>query len=142
MSNKEILRGVYAAFSRGDIEAVLAAMTEDVAWDAPGGEPYSGRRIGRGQVQQFFTELDRQVQLDEFDADEFLEDGNKVVVLGRERATVRDSGLHFESAFAHVFTLRNGKIAEVRLFADTHAAASAFASARERQALGGPLGTT
>ena len=142
-SNKQIVRGLYDAFSRGDIDAVLSALTDDVALNAPGGAPYSGRRFGRDQVRQYFAELDRQVRLDEFDADEFLEDGSKVVVLGRERATVRETGGHFETAFAHVFTMRAGKVADVHLFADTHAAASAFGeSTKERQALGGSLGVT
>jgi ketosteroid isomerase-like protein len=118
-------------------------MTEDVAWSSPGGAPYSGYRLGRDQVRQYFAELDRLVRLDEFDADEFLEDGGEVVVLGRERATVRETGGHFETTFAHVFTMRNGKVARVRIFADTHAEASAFGeSTKERQALGGSLGVT
>ncbi len=142
-ANKQIIRALYDAFSRGDVEAVLSAMTDDVTWECPGGAPYCGRRFGRGQVRQYLAELDRSVRLDEFDTDEILEDGDKVVVLGRERATVKESGSRFETAFAHVFTMRNGKVAEVRLFSYTHASASAFGeSTKERQALGGSLGVT
>ncbi len=141
--DKQTIRALYEAFSRGDIEAILSAMAEDVTWDCPGGAPYCGRRFGRDQVRHYFAELGRLVRLDEFDADEILEDGGKVVVLGRERATVKDSGSRFETAFAHVFTMRNGKVAAVHLFSDTHAAASAFGeSTKERQALGGSLGVT
>lgn len=141
--NKQMIRDLYRAFSRGDIEAVLNAMTEDVNWYAPGDAPFSGRRMGRDQVRQYFDDLNRLVRLDEFDADEVLEDGDKVIVLGRERATVKETGNHFETEWAHIFTLRNGKIAEVRTFSDTHAVASAFGeSTKERQAMGGPMGIT
>jgi uncharacterized protein len=140
---KALIRETYAAFSRGDIEAVLSAMTDDVALDSPGGAPYSGRRQGRDAVRRYFAELDRYLRLDEFDMDEILEDGNRVVVLGRERATIKDTGSVFSSRFAHVYGFRKGSIAEVMIFFDTHAAASAFGeSTRERQALGGPLGVT
>lgn len=141
--NKQAIQDLYAAFSRGDIEAVLKGMTEDVNWEAPGGAPFSGRRMGREQLRQFFVELDRAVRLDEFDVDEVLADGDRVVVLGRERGRVKETGRDYETAFAHVYRLRNGKVAEARLFSDTHAEASAFGeSTRERQALGGPLGVT
>jgi len=143
MSYKPMIRALYDAFARGDIETILAALADDVVWDAPGGAPYSGRRFGRAGVRQYLAAVDRLVRIDEFDADEVLEDGDYVVVLGRERATVKESGRHFETAFAHLYKLRGGKVAEVRLFSDTNAAASAFGeSIAERKALGGPLGVT
>jgi ketosteroid isomerase-like protein len=94
-------------------------------------------------MRDFFDDLHRRVQLDEFDVDEMLGDGDKVVVLGRERGTVRETGGHFETRFAHVFTLRNGKAVAAQIYTDTHAVAAAFGeSTREREALTGPLGVT
>ncbi len=46
----------------------------------------------REQVRQFFAEAMKAVQIDEFHVDDVLADGNKVVVLGRQRATVRQTG--------------------------------------------------
>jgi ketosteroid isomerase-like protein len=140
---KEMIRELYAAFAGGNVEAVLNAVTDDVNWYTPGGAPYSGHHMGRDAVRRYFAELDHAVRLDEFDVDEVLEDGDRVVVLGRERATVKETGRDFSTRFAHVVRLRKGKIADVAVFADTHAAASAFGeSTRERQAMGGPMGIT
>ena len=141
--NKQLLRRMYDAYNEGDFDTVLANMTDDVTWYVPGAAPFAGHRTGRNQVREFFNELSRTVQIDEFDADEILADGDNVVVIGRQRATVRETGRHFETQWAHVYTLRNGKVASARIFTDTHAIASAFGeSPREREALTGPLGVT
>ena len=141
--NKQLVKGMYDAFGRGDIATVLAGMTEDVSWHLPGAAPFSGRHHGRGEVERFFSELNRLVQLDQFDVDEVLGDGDRVVVLGRERMTVRETGQHVEFPWAHVYRVRNGKVSEAYLFDDTHAVASAFGeSTKEKQALGGPLGVS
>jgi ketosteroid isomerase-like protein len=140
---EQVFRDLYAAFSGGDVEAVLNAMTDDVNWYSPGGVPLAGRRMGRDAVRRYFAEVDRAVRLDQFDVDEVLEDGDRVVVLGRERATVRETGRDFSTRFAHVYRLRKGKIVDIAIFVDTHAAASAFGeSAGERKAMGGPMGVT
>ena len=47
--------------------------------------------------------------MDQFDVDEVLADGDKVVVLGRQRATVRETGRHFETRWAHVYTFGAAK---------------------------------
>jgi len=143
MENKQLVRSVYDAFQHADIETILKSLTDDFEFDVPGPAPFAGRRQGRDGMRQFFDELRRAVQLDQFDVDEVLGDGDKVVVLGRERSTVRETGRHYESDFAHVYTLRGGKLSHGRLFADTAAAAAAFGeTARERQALTGSLGIT
>jgi ketosteroid isomerase-like protein len=141
--NKQLIQRMYEAYSKGDIETVLANMTDDFTWYAPGGAPFAGQRRGRDEMRNFFTEMNRWVQTDQFDADEILADGDKVVVLGRQRATVRETGRHFETRWAHVYRLRGGKVSEGQAYTDTHAVASAFGeSTRERQALTGSLGIT
>ncbi len=142
-ANSQSIRELYAAFSRGDIETLLKAMTEDVDWYSPGTTSFSGRRSGRDQVRRYFEELNHLVSFDEFDLDDVLIDGDKAVTMGRERVKVKETGRHFESDWVHVFTYRAGRISAVRLFFDTHAMAAAFGeSERERAALTGPLGVT
>jgi uncharacterized protein len=141
--NKQFIRRMYDAYSKGDIDAVLANMTDDFTWYAPGAAPFAGQRRGREEMRAFFAESLRWVQMDQFDVDDVLADGDKVVVLGRQRGTVRETGRHFETRWAHVYTLRGGKAATGEVFTDTHAVASAFGeSTRERQALTGSLGVT
>src|SRR5581483_6323747 len=95
--NKELIRQMYEAFRRGDIDSVLANVTDDFTWYAPGVAPFAGLRRGPGEMRDFFTESARWVRVDQFDVDEILADGDRVVVLGRQRGTVRESGRHFET---------------------------------------------
>ena len=141
--NKQLIRQMYDAFQRGDIDTILKNLTEDFAWNLPGPAPFAGQRSGREGMRAFFTEMMAAAELDQFDVDEILGDGEKVVVLGRQRATVRATGAKYSTDFAHVWTLRGGKVSHGVVFEDTNAAGAAFGeSSRERQALTGSLGVT
>ena len=48
--------------------------------------------------------------------EEFIASGDHVVALGRERIRVQRSGRILEWKFAHVWTLRNGSIVDLREF--------------------------
>jgi ketosteroid isomerase-like protein len=48
--NVAIVRAVYEAFGRGDVEAVFAAMIDQIAWDESPGVPYGGRYRGRDEI--------------------------------------------------------------------------------------------
>ena len=39
--NKQIVAGIYEAFGRGDLAAVLGALAEEVIWEMPGPAPFS-----------------------------------------------------------------------------------------------------
>ena len=139
----QIVRGIYDAFGRGDLDAALSAFAEDVEWDVPGPAPYTGVRHGREQVRRFFADLAEVQWTEEFDVDQIVAEGDTVVVMGRERATALKTDATFEQRWAHGYTLRNGKVAAVRCYEDTHAQASAFGETnREREAITGPLGVT
>ena len=46
----EIVEGLYAAFARGDVPAVLAAMADDIEWHQAEGMPYGGVHRGGDAV--------------------------------------------------------------------------------------------
>ena len=140
--SKQFVQRLYDSFLDGDIDSVLHAMADDFEWNAPGGAPYNGIRHGRDQMREFFHELRRWVRVDQMDVDDVIADGEKVVVVGRQRATVIDTGRHFETPWVHVYTLRGGRLATGLALADTHAIASCFGeSTKEREALTGSLGS-
>ena len=141
--NSQIVQKLYAAFGRGDISAMLGQVAEDVDWYLPGTAPFAGRRRGRREMAQFFEDLGKAVDIQQLDAREFIAQGEKVVALGQERARVRDTGAIYETDWAHVFTLRGGKVVKIQLYEDTAAQAAAFGETpAERQAALGPMGVT
>ena len=69
------------------------------------------------------------LKLEQFEPREFVDQGDTVFVLGYELSLVKPTGRTFENEWAHVFTLRDGKIAKFRAFEDTAAQVAAFEAA-------------
>ncbi len=126
--NRRVVQSVYEAFGRGDAAAILAVCAEDVNWDFPPSEvvPYFGRRRGHQGVVEFLTRIGGAVEFEEFEVRELVPAGDRVVALGRERGRVRATGKTFENEWAMLYTLRDGKIVELRSYEDTAAVAGAF----------------
>lgn len=134
MSEQENIRLVqqaYSNFKGGDIESLLGLLSDDIQWQLPDVEnvPYSGRRSGRREVEQFFASLAEAQDALEFDPQEFVAQGEKVVATGQYRWRARETGRNFGGDWAHVFTIENGKITRFHEYTDTAALASAFQKA-------------
>jgi ketosteroid isomerase-like protein len=83
--------------------------------------PFAGTRRGREGVAQFFSLVGETLEFQQFEPREFVGQGDNVVVLGYERNLIKLTGRTFEQEWAHVYTLRDGKIAKHRGFEDTAA---------------------
>ncbi len=118
----------YEAVGRGDIPAVLDLMTDDMEWalQGPSVIPFAGTRHGREGVAEFFSLLGETLEFLQFEPREFVAQGDTVVVLGYERSLIKPTGRTFEQEWAHVYTLRDGKIAKGRFFEDTAAYVAAL----------------
>ena len=128
--NLGVIQGLFAAFGRGDLESVLNALAEDVEWTAagPSAIAHAGTYRGLDEVARFFQAVSGSLEFDEFEPQEFLVQGESVVVLGREQGRVRSMGREFENPWAMAFRLHGGKVARFRLYEDTAALAAASAT--------------
>lgn len=124
--NVAIVKQVYAAFGRGDLQALLGLLGRDVDWAIPGSAPWSGEGRGHDYVQRFFQTFGSLAALDAFEPRSFLAAGDRVAVTGYEEGTVRETGRSWKSHFTHWFTLADGKVTAHREYADTEAIAKAF----------------
>ena len=126
--NVDTVQEAYAAVGRGDIPALLDLLTDDVEWalQGPAVIPFAGTRYGREGVAEFFSLLGETVEFQEFEPREFVAQGDTVVVLGFERNLIKPTGRTFEQEWAHVYTLRDGKVAKHRALEDTAAYVDAF----------------
>jgi uncharacterized protein len=121
--NKRLVRETWQAFWRGDVEAGLLNMADDVTWFIPGNMKTSGLKRGKAEVGKF-----RHNNLDIF-----LELQRNVVGLYAEGATVvlevaasgrLKNGNAYENAGCVVWEIENGKIQRVREYIDTAKAAA------------------
>ena len=127
--NLRVVQEAYAAFGRGDIPAVLSTLANGVEWLTPGPIdtlPLAGRRRDSEEVAQFSATLAETLEMEQFEPQEFIAQGDKVVVLGHFRYLVKATGSAIESDWAHIFTLDNGRTVSFREYYDTAAAVKAF----------------
>jgi uncharacterized protein len=130
-TNVDVVQQAYTAFSQGDIPAFLSLLTDDVEWTMQGPSmiPWAGTRHEHEGVAEFFSLVEETIEFEQFEPREFVAQGNMVVVLGYERSLVKSTGRTFEQEWAHIYTLRDGKIAKVRIIDDTAAQVVAFEGA-------------
>jgi ketosteroid isomerase-like protein len=127
-SNTKIVQKMYADFGAGDIASVLNAMTPDVIWKQPpvGPEPFAGTVHGREQLGEWFARLDAVSDVEAFEPKEFFSWGDRVVVLGYYRYRSKSTGKLWESDWAMVWTVRDGKLAKGQILEDTLVQAAAL----------------
>ncbi|MGW2424294.1 nuclear transport factor 2 family protein [Streptomyces sp. NPDC001709] len=112
----DIVRRFYDA--RGDLQVIRSVVAENAQWDVAEGFPKGGIYTGLDSILgDFFGFL---ADFKEFSCvgDEFFEDGDHVIVLGRYLG-ISTSGTAVTSRFAHFFTLRDGRITQLRQTCDT-----------------------
>ena len=126
--NVNLVKSTYDCFFRGDIEELLSHHTEDIDWEVYGPTelPTAGRRRGKTEVQQFFGQVDELLEFDKFEVQQYVTQGNTVVSLGEYAGNAKKTGKRFEAHFAHVVTIKNGKVSSFREYTDTAAAVEAM----------------
>jgi uncharacterized protein len=127
-TNVDVVRKTYEAVGRGDIPALLDLLTDDVGWTLQGPSviPFAGTRRGREETAEFFSLVGENLEFEQFEPREFVVQGDTVAVLGYERSLIKPTGRTLEQEWAHVYTLRDGKIAMFRAFEDTATLVVAF----------------
>jgi len=120
MSNVNAVQGAYEAFARGDVPAVLGFLDAGIAWTEAEGFPYGGTYNGpdavlEGVLMRLGTEWDGFTVM----PDEFIDGGDTVVVLGHYGGTYKATGKRFQTDFAHVWKIRDGKAVRFVQYTDT-----------------------
>lgn len=130
--NSNFIRSLYDAFGRGDVTTILDNLDPSIEWASNGDGkiiPWGGKRSGVAGAASFFQALSDNLDFELFEPRLFLDAGDAVTVLGRTRARVKKpGGGTFDSEWAHVFTVKDGKLARFQEFYDTAAIVAAIAA--------------
>jgi ketosteroid isomerase-like protein len=123
--NVEVLRGAYEAYGRGDMEAVTQTWETDIEYQGPdsSGMPHRGKEEVAGLLGGM---RDRWEGL-RFTLDDFVEQGETVVVLGHMEGRAKATGTDVNVPFAHVWRMRDGKVSSGQALTDTAVIADALA---------------
>jgi hypothetical protein len=125
--NISLIQDLYARFGRGDVDGILANLTDGVVWEEPAHPlvPYGGKRTGKAAVGQFFAQL-AAVEVERFEPQEFIASGERVIVLGSWAGKVTGTGKNFASDWAMAWTVVNGKVTHYRAYEDFTVIVAAF----------------
>lgn len=124
--NIRVVEGLFAAIGKGQIPAALELLSPDVDSQSPAtrieipGIPWAKPRRGRAEVAAFFQELAAAVEPAAMEALVITAQGDRVVVEGRNRGTLRSTGRSYEHDWVMVFTVRDGQIVRHRHYYDTY----------------------
>lgn len=121
MSNADIVRQAYDSFNAKDFDRLGSMIAPQCSWNVAGPSeiPWAGHYEGPDQVKDYARKLADAVHFQSFDPKTFLEQGDTVVVCGAESAVVGQTGKDYVNLFAHIFTLKDGKIAFFQEYGDT-----------------------
>jgi ketosteroid isomerase-like protein len=122
MSNTDPVRALYAAFAKGDMPAALATMAPDIVWNEAENYPYADRNpyVGPEAVLHgVFARIGGDWENFTAVSDEFIDGGDSIVSLGHYGGVCKATGKPMRAQFAHVFRVKDGKIAGFQQYADT-----------------------
>jgi len=116
--NVDVVRRAFEAYSRGDIDEVLRLCDEDIviiqAPEVPGAPP---RHDGHAGVLEAFGLWPAQWDDYRVEIRRVLADPGDYVVVGTHQSgRGKESGVEVQADFTFVFAVRNGRIAEWRIF--------------------------
>ena len=126
--NVEVVRAMYAAFARGDREALVAHLDPSIrVHDRPVHPEASVYEGTEGFLRFAETDWDA---FDEviYEPHEFLDRGPYVVVPITQRGTGKGSSLGVEESIVNVWKLRAGKCVELRNYSTMDEALAAVAA--------------
>ncbi|MDP9412649.1 MAG: nuclear transport factor 2 family protein [Pseudomonadota bacterium] len=114
-----VIHSMYDAFGNGDMDRV-AALIAETHWEEAEGMPYGGRYQGADEIfQNVFGRIVADVENFSVRPDEILPvEDDRVLGLGRYKGKGRSGDL--DVAFAHLWTVRDGKNVKFVQYADTH----------------------
>jgi uncharacterized protein len=123
MGNVDVVRGMYEAFGRGDIESVLAACDPQIEWRQAEGNPLEGGGSGlvgpEAVMENVFMRLAQEWDSFTVSPRQFHDAGDSVIVEGRYTGGCKATGRSIDAQFCHVFQLSEGKVTRYQQYMDT-----------------------
>src|SRR3954463_11607269 len=123
--NIRTVKDFFAAIGRGDSEALLALVTEDIEWIIPGEDwPLAGTHRGHDRVTGLLETASRSIETST-EPREFVAQGDRVLVVGFAKGKIKATNKTFRDDWVFAITVRNGKLTNIREYVDTQALARA-----------------
>jgi ketosteroid isomerase-like protein len=118
---------MFAELSKGNGDAFLSALADDVNFTIIGSTKYSGTFKGKQElINKLLAPLNAQVEGGmTITPDNLIADGDFVAMQARGKALSKN-GRRYDNTYCHVFRFANGKVQEVTEYLDTELVTAAF----------------
>jgi ketosteroid isomerase-like protein len=113
----DIVRSLYDAFGRRDVQAVFALFSPEIEITQSPELPWGGRYHGHDGAGQFFAKLTSHIN-SIVEIERLIASGEQVTVIGWTQGTVNATGAKFRVPIAHIWTLRDGRVVQVQFLID------------------------
>ena len=114
-----VVRGFNEALARGDVSGMVDFLDPQVEWRAPGSVPWGGTFRGHEGFREFLGKVLEQPAEFRREMLEYLDAGERVVVLLRQMGRPKSGDNEYDVPEAHVWTVRDGKIVAFEGYFDT-----------------------
>ena len=109
---------MFAAFGSGDLEKFRETVSEDTTWIYYGTKEIPKATFeGKDGATTFLRNILTQTEMLSFEPQQFICEGNMVVVLGQEHQRVKATGKELKQKWVQVYTVENNLITRMEEFA-------------------------
>jgi len=119
-ANLSLLRSTYEGLAGENAMRLLAALAPDAEWVEAAGFPYAGTYVGaEAIIANLFQRLASEWIDYRAEAGSYIDPGEQIAAFGVYSGTFKATGRSMQASFAHLYTLRDGKIARMVQYVDS-----------------------
>jgi ketosteroid isomerase-like protein len=125
--NKEAIRNMFAELSKGNADAFLGALADNVRFTIIGSTKFSGTFNGKQEfINKVLAPLGAQLEGGlSMTVDNLIAEGDYVAMQARGKSNTKSGGT-YNNTYCQVFKLNNGKVQEVTEYLDTEIVTKSF----------------
>ena len=125
--NKELIRNMMAELGKGNPQAFLGAMADDVRFTIMGTTKFSGTYNGKQDVvNKLLGPLSAQLEgALTITPDNFIAEGDFVAMLAHGNSKAKN-GKSYNNHYCQIFRVANGKVQQITEYLDTELVTSVF----------------
>jgi ketosteroid isomerase-like protein len=127
--NVALIQKLLEAFGRGDIQTIVDHCTSDCQFYCPGPDavPFTGRKNGPEEIRaSYFDPMLSTQNNANLRVDQFIAQGDTVVVIGNYTADIKETGKTVDSPVALIFDIKDGRVSRHMVIGDTAALAASY----------------
>ena len=110
----------FYSYINTDPSALSNVLRSDIKWEIINGFPYGGEYNGLSSVMEdFFGKVIQHFEFWNDLPDEFIDAGDKIIVLGHYKTRAKGADSDVMPSFAHLWTVDNGMITRLQQYTDT-----------------------